>query len=119
MEPRRFWKSSAAWNRDLVNRRRNRRSRDLVRTIVVDSTVVARIRRSEIVSNHNIKKGDLIVGLASYGKTTYEKEYNSGIGSNGLTSARHDVFANYLAKKYPESFDAGLPSDIVYSGSLS
>ncbi len=92
---------------------------DLVRTIVVDSTVVARVRRSEIVSNHNIKNGDLIVGLASYGKTTYEKEYNSGIGSNGLTSARHDVFAHYLAKKYPESFDTGLPSDVVYSGSLS
>jgi phosphoribosylformylglycinamidine cyclo-ligase len=91
---------------------------DLVRTIVVDSTVVARLRRSDIISNHNIKHGDVIVGLASYGQTTYEKEYNSGIGSNGLTSARHDVFGHYLAEKYPESFDTNLPSDVVYSGSL-
>ncbi len=92
---------------------------DIVRTIVVDSTVVARMKRTEVVSNHNIKPGDLIVGLASFGQTIYEKEYNSGIGSNGLTSARHDVFAHYLAERYPESYDTGLPSDIVYSGSLS
>ncbi|HPM18114.1 MAG: phosphoribosylformylglycinamidine cyclo-ligase [Bacteroidales bacterium] len=92
---------------------------DIVRTIVVDSTVVARVRRSEVISNHNIRPGDLIVGLASSGQTTYEKEYNSGIGSNGLTSARHDVFAHYLAEKYPESYDTDLPSDIVYSGSLA
>lgn len=92
---------------------------DIVRTIVVDSTVVARVRRSEVISNHNIRPGDLIVGLASSGQTTYEKEYNSGIGSNGLTSARHDIFAHYLAEKYPESYDTDLPSDIVYSGSLA
>ena len=92
---------------------------DLVRTIVVDSTVVARIRRSDIISNHKISSGDVIIGLSSYGQTTYEKEYNSGIGCNGLTSARHDLFANYLAAKYPESYDTNLPFDIIYSGSLT
>lgn len=89
---------------------------DLVRTIVVDSTVMARARRSDVISNHNIQAGDVIVGFASYGQTTYEKEYNSGIGSNGLTSARHDVFGPYLAAKYPESFDSSLPYDLFYSG---
>jgi phosphoribosylformylglycinamidine cyclo-ligase len=91
---------------------------DLVRTVVVDSTVVARMRRSEVISNDKIRPGDIIVGLASYGQTTYEKEYNSGMGSNGLTSARHDIFAPYLASKYPESFDTNLPRDLVYSGKL-
>jgi phosphoribosylformylglycinamidine cyclo-ligase len=91
---------------------------DLVRTIVVDSTVVARMKRSDVISNHNIKAGDIIIGLSSYGQTTYEKEYNSGIGSNGLTSARHDVFGPYLALKYPESFDSSLPYDLFYSGKL-
>jgi phosphoribosylformylglycinamidine cyclo-ligase len=89
---------------------------DLVRTIIVDSTVTARIKRSKIISNGNIQDGDVIIGLSSYGKANYEAEYNSGMGSNGLTSARHDVFANYLAQKYPESFDAGVPNDLVYSG---
>jgi phosphoribosylformylglycinamidine cyclo-ligase len=91
---------------------------DLVRTIVVDSTVVSRMKRSDIVSNDTIKPGDLIVGLASSGQTTYESEYNSGMGSNGLTSARHDVFAPYLASRYPDSFDTSMPSDLVYSGKL-
>ena len=91
---------------------------DLVRTIVVDSTVVARMRRDKVISNHNIRHGDVIVGLASFGQTTYEKEYNGGMGSNGLTSARHDVFASYLAGKYPESFDNSIPGDLVYSGSM-
>jgi phosphoribosylformylglycinamidine cyclo-ligase len=91
---------------------------DLIRTIVVDSTVVARMKRSDVISNHNIKTGDVIVGLASYGQTTYEKEYNSGMGSNGLTSARHDVFAPYLASKYPDSFDTTLSYDLIYSGKL-
>ncbi len=91
---------------------------DLVRTIVVDSTVVARMKRSDVISNHNIKVGDVIIGMASYGKTSYEKEYNSGMGSNGLTSARHDVFAPYLASKYPESLDTTLPYDLIYSGKL-
>ena len=90
---------------------------DLVRTIIVDSTVTARIKRSAIIDNANIKAGDVIVGLASYGQASYEKEYNGGMGSNGLTSARHDVFAKYLAKKYPESFDASVPKALVYSGS--
>ncbi|GGK73832.1 AIR synthase related protein [Rufibacter glacialis] len=89
---------------------------DLVRTIIVDSTVTARMRRSDVVSNHTIQPGDVIVGFSSYGQTTYESEYNGGMGSNGLTSARHDVFANYLAKNYPESFDPAVPSDLVYSG---
>jgi phosphoribosylformylglycinamidine cyclo-ligase len=91
---------------------------DLVRTIIVDSTVIARMRRKDVISNHNIRAGDIIVGLASYGRTTYEDEYNSGIGSNGLTSARHDIFGKYLAEKYPESFDPSLPEDLLYSGKL-
>ncbi len=90
---------------------------DLVRTIIVDSTVVARARRDEIITCERIAPGDVIVGLASSGQTTYEKEYNSGMGSNGLTSARHDVFGKYLAGKYPESFDPSLSEDLVYSGS--
>ncbi len=89
---------------------------DLVRTIIVDSTVTARMKRSDVVNNANIKAGDVIVGLESFGQATYEKEYNGGMGSNGLTSARHDVFHNYLATKYPESFDAAVPQDLVYSG---
>ncbi len=90
---------------------------DLVRTIIVDSTVTARMKRSEVVDNANIKPGDVIVGLASFGQATYEKEYNGGMGSNGLTSARHDVFEKYLANKYPETFDSSVPSELVYSGS--
>ena len=91
---------------------------DLVRTIIVDSTVTARMKRADVVDNANIKEGDVIVGLESFGQATYEKEYNGGMGSNGLTSARHDVFHKYLAEKYPESFDASVPSDLVYSGSM-
>jgi phosphoribosylformylglycinamidine cyclo-ligase len=91
---------------------------DLVRTIVVDSTVIARMKRRDVISNHNIRPGDIIIGLASYGQTTYEDEYNGGMGSNGLTSARHDVFGKYFASKYPESFDPSLPGDLVYSGKL-
>lgn len=91
---------------------------DLVRTIVVDSTVVTRMKRSDVISTHNISPGDVIVGLASSGQTTYEKEYNSGIGSNGLTSARHDMFSTYLALKYPESLDTQLAYDLIYSGKL-
>lgn len=91
---------------------------DLVRTMIVDSTVTARMKRDEVIDNANIQAGDVIVGLASYGKATYEKEYNGGMGSNGLTSARHDVFASYLAKKYPESYDHAVPSDLVYSGNI-
>ncbi|MBT0608272.1 AIR synthase related protein [Aequorivita echinoideorum] len=90
---------------------------DLVRTIIVDSTVTARMKRVDVIDNKNIKSGDVIVGLASFGQATYEKEYNGGMGSNGLTSARHDVFNSYLAEKYPESFDAAVPKDLVYSGS--
>lgn len=90
---------------------------DLVRTIIVDSTVTCRMKRSQVIDNANIKAGDVIVGLASYGQTSYETEYNGGMGSNGLTSARHDVFSKYLAEKYPESFDAAVPADLVYSGS--
>ena len=90
---------------------------DLVRTIIVDSTVTARMKRSEVIDNANIKPGDVIVGLASFGQATYENEYNGGMGSNGLTSARHDVFSKYLATNYPESFDAAVPDDLVYSGS--
>ena len=89
---------------------------DLVRTIIVDSTVVCRMKRSDVVSNHNIQDGDVIVGLSSFGQATYETEYNGGMGSNGLTSARHDVFDKELATKYPESFDPSVPSDLVYSG---
>ncbi|WP_296150320.1 AIR synthase related protein [uncultured Flavobacterium sp.] len=91
---------------------------DLVRTIIVDSTVTARIRRDKVVDNANIKAGDVIVGMASFGQASYEKSYNGGMGSNGLTSARHDVFDNYLAQKYPESFDASVPADLVYSGKV-
>jgi phosphoribosylformylglycinamidine cyclo-ligase len=89
---------------------------DLVRTIIVDSTVTTRIKRSEVIDNKNIQHGDVIVGLASYGKTNYEDVYNGGMGSNGLTSARHDVFHNEYAVKYPESFDPTVPNDLVYSG---
>ena len=89
---------------------------DLVRTIIVDSTVTCRMRRSDVINNANIAAGDVIVGLASYGKATYEKEYNGGMGSNGLTSARHDVFGKYLAERYPESYDASVPEELVYSG---
>ena len=89
---------------------------DLVRTIIVDSTVTARMKREDVIDNANIQAGDVIVGLASFGQATYEKEYNGGMGSNGLTSARHDVFAKYLADKYPESFDASVPNELVYSG---
>jgi phosphoribosylformylglycinamidine cyclo-ligase len=89
---------------------------DLVRTIIVDSTVVCRMKRSEVISNHTIQSGDVIVGLASFGQATYETEYNGGMGSNGLTSARHDVFNKNLAADFPESFDPSVPSDLVYSG---
>lgn len=89
---------------------------DLVRTVIVDSTVVARMKRSQVIDNANIKAGDVIVGLASFGQAKYENAYNGGMGSNGLTSARHDVFAKYLAEKYPESFDASVPFELVYSG---
>lgn len=91
---------------------------DLVRTIIVDSTVTARMKRENVVDNANIQPGDVIVGLASFGQANYEKGYNGGMGSNGLTSARHDVFAKYLAEKYPESYDASVPSDLVYSGNV-
>lgn len=91
---------------------------DLVRTIIVDSTVTCRMKRADVIDNAHIAGGDVIVGMASYGKATYEKEYNGGMGSNGLTSARHDVFAKYLAEKYPESYDNAVPEDLVYSGKL-
>ena len=91
---------------------------DLVKTIIVDSTVVCRMKRSDVISNHNIQAGDVIVGLASYGQASYENEYNGGMGSNGLTSARHDVFSHEYAAKYPESFDNSLPDTIVYSGKM-
>jgi phosphoribosylformylglycinamidine cyclo-ligase len=91
---------------------------DLVRTIIVDSTVTCRMKRSDVIDNANIADGDVIVGLSSSGQATYEKEYNGGMGSNGLTSARHDVFSNYLADKFPESFDPNVPADLVYSGGL-
>jgi phosphoribosylformylglycinamidine cyclo-ligase len=91
---------------------------DLVRTIVVDSTVASRMKRKDVISNQNIRPGDVIVGLASFGRTNYESEYNSGMGSNGLTSARHDVFGPYLASKYPESFDSSLPYDLFYTGKM-
>lgn len=92
---------------------------DLVRTIIVDSTVTCRMKRSDVIDNANIRPGDVIVGLASFGQATYEKEYNGGMGSNGLTSARHDVFSKYLAEKYPESYDKAVPEDLIYSGALS
>ena len=91
---------------------------DIVRTIIVDSTVTARMKRSKVIDNANIKAGDVIVGLASFGQASYEKSYNGGMGSNGLTSARHDVFGKYLATKYPESYDSAVPSDLIYSGQL-
>ncbi len=91
---------------------------DLVRTIIVDSTVTCRMKREDVISNHRIQDGDVIVGMASFGQASYEKEHNGGMGSNGLTSARHDVFAKYLAQKYPESYDAAVPEELVYSGSL-
>jgi len=89
---------------------------DLVRTIIVDSTVVARMKREDVVNNANIQPGDVIVGMESFGQSSYEKEYNGGMGSNGLTSARHDVFSKVLANKYPESFDPSVPEDLIYSG---
>ena len=91
---------------------------DLVRTIIVDSTVTCRMKRKDVISNGNIRPGDVIVGLSSYGQASYEKSYNGGMGSNGLTSARHDVFGKYLATKYPESYDNAVPDDLVYSGTL-
>lgn len=91
---------------------------DLVKTIIVDSTVTARMKRADVINNSNIKPGNVIVGLASYGQASYESEYNGGMGSNGLTSARHDVFNKELANKYPESFDGSIPSDLVYSGNI-
>ena len=91
---------------------------DLVRTIIVDSTVTCRMKRSDVINNANIKGGDVIVGLASYGQATYEKDYNGGMGSNGLTSARHDVFNKSVAEKYPETYDAAVPQELVYSGSV-
>ena len=91
---------------------------DLVRTIIVDSTVTARLKRSAVIDNANIKAGDVIVGLASYGQASYEKEYNGGMGSNGLTSARHDVFSKDIALKFPETFDPGVPENLVYSGGI-
>lgn len=92
---------------------------DLVRTIIVDSTVTARIKRNKVIDNANIEVGDVIVGLASFGQATYEKEYNGGMGSNGLTSARHDVFSKEIAQKYPESFDSNVPNNLVYSGKIN
>ena len=92
---------------------------DLVRTIIVDSTVTCRMKREQVISNDTIQAGDVVVGLASYGKSTYEKEYNGGMGSNGLTSARHDVFGNYISTKYPESFDPAVPSELVFAGTKS
>ena len=91
---------------------------DLVRTIIVDSTITCRMKRSDVIDNSHIRPGDVIVGLASYGQASYEKGYNGGMGSNGLTSARHDVFAKYLAKKYPETFDQAVPEELVYCGGL-
>ena len=91
---------------------------DLVRTIIVDSTVTARVKRSEIIDNSNIDNGNVIIGLSSFGQSTYENEYNGGMGSNGLTSARHDVFDKYLAEKYPESFDQSIPNELIYSGKI-
>ena len=92
---------------------------DLVRTIIVDSTVTCRMKRSDVINNANIRPGDVIVGLASFGQATYEKEYNGGMGSNGLTSARHDVFGKNIAKKYPETYDHAVPEELVYSGGLN
>lgn len=92
---------------------------DLVRTLIVDSTVTARMKRRDVIDNANIKPGNVIVGLSSFGQATYESQYNGGMGSNGLTSARHDVFSNYLAVKYPESFDPSIPNELIYGGSRS
>lgn len=92
---------------------------DLVRSIIVDSTVTARLKRNQVIDNANIKPGNVIIGLSSFGQATYEKEYNGGMGSNGLTSARHDVFSKYLSEKYPESFDPSIPQELIYSGSKS
>lgn len=92
---------------------------DLVRTIIVDSTVTCRMKRSDVINNANIRPGDVIVGLASFGQATYEKEYNGGMGSNGLTSARHDVFGKSIAQKYPETYDHAVPEELVYSGGLN
>ena len=91
---------------------------DLVRTVIVDSTVTCRMKRTDVIDNANIQSGDVIVGLSSSGQATYENEYNGGMGSNGLTSARHDVFARYLARKYPESYDATIPAELIYSGNV-
>jgi phosphoribosylformylglycinamidine cyclo-ligase len=91
---------------------------DLVRTVIVDSTVTCRMKRADVIDNRHIRAGDIIVGMASFGKAAYEREYNSGMGSNGLTSARHDIFAKYLAARYPESYDSAIPGELVYSGSL-
>ncbi len=91
---------------------------DLVRTVIVDSTVTARIKQSQVITNSNIQDGDVIIGLASFGQASYEKEYNSGMGSNGLTSARHDIFHHYLASRYPESYDPSVPKNLIYSGNL-
>jgi len=91
---------------------------DIVRTIIVDSTVTCRMKRADVIDNSNIQQGDVIVGLSSSGQATYEKGYNGGMGSNGLTSARHDVFSKYLAEKYPESYDPAVPYDLVYSGKM-
>jgi phosphoribosylformylglycinamidine cyclo-ligase len=92
---------------------------DLIRTIIIDSTVTCRMKRADVIDNSRIQGGDVIVGLASFGQATYEKQYNGGMGSNGLTSARHDVFVHHLATKYPESYDAAIPSDLIYSGRLN
>jgi phosphoribosylformylglycinamidine cyclo-ligase len=92
---------------------------DLVRTLIVDSTVTARIKKEDVINNANIQAGDVIVGLASFGQATYENSYNGGMGSNGLTSARHDVFSNYLTNKYPESYDSAMPPNLIYSGNTS
>ncbi len=92
---------------------------DLVRTLIVDSTVTARIKKEDVINNANIQAGDVIVGLASFGQATYENSYNGGMGSNGLTSARHDVFSNYLTNKYPESYDSAIPPNLIYSGNTS
>lgn len=92
---------------------------DVVRTIIVDSTVTCRMKRADVIDNAKIQHGDVIVGLSSSGQATYEKEYNGGMGSNGLTSARHDVFSNYLAQKYPESFDSSIPAELIYSGKMA
>ena len=92
---------------------------DLVRTVIVDSTVISRVKKSEIIDNSNIKAGNIIIGLSSFGKSKYENYYNSGIGSNGLTSARHDIFSKYIGDKYPESFDNKIKKNLVYSGKYS